>query len=191
MARGGHSTQLRGVIGSYLSHLKPASRIAIVFGGYILAFVIAAFVLRIYIAATGGPDRQASSGMTAFGDSMFFVGVLGLAAVPATAAALYFLRGRRLFWVALSTIALLIAMTAIVAVVLSVGSASAAAGGRLSSWFMIAPLRILIAPVLALFWVLAGVFAPTRGLRFALLGAFAVEMMAFVSVAVMWWGSTR
>ncbi len=162
-----------------------------VVGGYVVALAIAALVLRWYISATGGPDRQASSGMSAFGDSMFFVAVLGLAAVPATGAALYFLRKRRTFWVVLSVLALGGASTALVAVALSVGSTSAAAGGQLRAWFLIAPIRILVAPVLALFDLLAGLLAPSRGPRLCLLGAGIIEAVSFAAVAVMWWGSTR
>jgi hypothetical protein len=45
---------------------------SLVASGYVLAVGIATVVLRIYVAATNTPDRQTSSGMFAFGDSLVF-----------------------------------------------------------------------------------------------------------------------
>ena len=56
---------------------------------------------------------------------------------------------------------------------------------------MLTPLRILAAPMLALFFLLAGLFAPTRSARICLASAAAIELVAFVSVAYTWWTSTR
>jgi hypothetical protein len=97
-----------------------AAKVGIVAGGYALAFAIASLVLRVYSAATNGPDRQTYGGMVAFGDSLLFLGVLGVAAIPATAAALYFLRSRPGFWRVLSGAALAVAATALVALLLTV-----------------------------------------------------------------------
>ena len=44
-----------------------------------ISLVIAAVVVSIYTAANNRPDRQASSGMSAFGDSILFLGVFGFA----------------------------------------------------------------------------------------------------------------
>lgn len=49
---------------------------------------LAAFAVSIYVALTDSPDRQASSGMYVFGDSLLFLAVFGLAAE--TAAFAYF-----------------------------------------------------------------------------------------------------
>jgi len=49
---------------------------------------LAAFAVSIYVALTDSPDRQTSSGMYAFGDSLLFLAVFGLAAE--TAAFAYF-----------------------------------------------------------------------------------------------------
>lgn len=140
-----------------LSRPRPAARVGIVAAGYVIAFVIAALVLRIYVAATASPDRIASGGMFAFGDSLLFLAVLGVGALPATALALFYLRSQLTFWL----------------------------------WRAIAPLRILVAPLLALFFLLSGVFAPTRVARLCLLGASAIEFVAFASVVFTWVTSTR
>lgn len=74
-----------------LSRLRPTAKAAIVAGGYGLALVIAGVAVRLSITATSQVDRQASSGMTAFGDALFFLAVFAVAAIPPTAAALFFL----------------------------------------------------------------------------------------------------
>jgi hypothetical protein len=170
---------------------KPAAKFGIVAAGYVIAFAIAALVMRIYIAATNSVDRQTYSGMSAFGDSVLFLGVFGVAAIPATAAALFFLRSRGGVWRVLSIGSLAIAATAVAAVALLIASRSANASASIRSWSMAVPLRVLAAPLLALLFLLCGVFAPTRSARMCLLGASAIEMVVFVSVAFTWWSSSR
>ena len=86
-------------------------------GGYVVAVVIAVTAVTINVAATSGPDYQASSGMLAFGDSLLFLAVFGVCEVPATGAALYFLRPYRSLWHVLACVALFIAATGIVTLV--------------------------------------------------------------------------
>ena len=83
-------------------------------GAYVVAVVIAVIAVTLNVAATSGPDYQASSGMLAFGDSLLFRAVFGVCAVPATGAALYFLRPYRSLWLVLACVALCIAATGIV-----------------------------------------------------------------------------
>jgi hypothetical protein len=45
--------------------------------------------------------------------------------------------------------------------------------------------------MLALFFLLAGVFAPTRSARLCLGTAATIEIVAFASVAYTWWSSAR
>src|SRR5438067_12811354 len=89
--------------------------------GYVGAFAIAWVIVKIYISATGGPDRQTYGVMFDFGDSLLFLGVFGLAAVPATAAALFFLRPRPAFWLTLSVAALVVATTSVAAFLVQIG----------------------------------------------------------------------
>jgi len=172
---------------AFLSRLGSPAKLGIVVGGYVVAAAIAASALAIYVAATNTPDRQSAQGMYAFGDSIVLLAVFGVAAIPATAAALFFLRSRRTFWLVLGAGAAIVACTAIAAVAIFIGSTSPSAGPVLKSWTVIVPLRILAAPLLGLFFLLCGLFAPMRSARLALLGASAVEVVAFVCVAFMWW----
>ena len=171
--------------------MRPAGKAGIVVAGYGAALAVATLVVRVYIAATSGPDRQTYGGMYAFGDSLLFLGVAGVAAIPATGTALFFLRSHRGFWRVLSAGGLATAATAILASGLFLAMRSAAGHGALPSWAMLTPLRILVAPMLAVFFVLAGLFAPTRSARICLASAAAMELVAFVSVAGTWWVSGR
>jgi len=175
---------------AFLSRLTPGAKVGIVGTGYVIAFAIAALVVRAYVAATSGADRQAYAAMFDFGDSLLFLGVLVVAGIPATGAAFFFLRSRRTFWRVLSVASLIVACTALAA--LAIFSWSRLSGGtRVSSWAMFSPLRIFVAPPLALFFLLAGVFAPTRSARISLFSACAMETVAFAAVAMTWWHSTR
>jgi len=171
--------------------MRPAAKAGIVVAGYVAAVAVASLVLRVYIAATSGPDRQTYGGMYAFGDSLLFLGVAGVAAIPATGAALFFLRPHRGFWRILSIGGLATAATAILASGLFLAMRAAPRHAVLQSWAMLTPLRIFAAPLLGLFFLLAGLFAPTRSARICLASAAAMELVAFVSVAGTWWVSGR
>jgi hypothetical protein len=67
--------------------MRPFVKAGFVAIGYVAAFAIAWLIVGMYVAATSSPDRQ--GGMSAFGDSLLFLAVFGLAAVPATGAALF------------------------------------------------------------------------------------------------------
>jgi hypothetical protein len=152
--------------------MRPVAKAGLVVVGYVAAFAVAWLAVSIYAFATSGPDRQQYGAMFAFGDSLLFLAVFGLAAVPPTGAALYFLRGRPGFWVTLSVGSLAIASTGLAAFVYS------------SSPF--ATLRILVAPLFVLFFLLAGLVAPNRSARIALIAATAIEAVAFACAVLSW-----
>lgn len=130
--------------------MKTRAKIALVVAGYVGALLVACAIVVVYVAATSGPDRQAYSGMYAFGDSLLFLAVFGVAAVPATGSALFFLRPYPSFWRVLSVVAPAIAATGLAAFVVYFAAQTAGAGSLLHSWSGLAVLRILVAPLLAL-----------------------------------------
>jgi hypothetical protein len=166
--------------------MRPLARVGLVLGGYVVAFVVASALVAVYVAATSGPDRQASSGMYGFGDDLLFLAVFGIAAVPASGAALFFLKPYRSFWLALSVAALGIAATGLAAVIGYVAARTADAPPLLQTWSALAVLRILVAPLFALSFLLSGLLAPNRSSRFALLLATVVEAAVFAYVAIIW-----
>jgi hypothetical protein len=161
--------------------MRAAAKFGLVAAGYVAAFLIAAASVAINVAWTSAPDSQASSGMAAFGDSLLFLAVFGLAAVLPTAAGLFFLRPYDLFWQALAIAAVVIAATGLASLGVSVAARTAAAGAMIHSWSAFAVLRILVAPMIALASLVSGAFAPRRPARIALLAATVSEAIVFAS----------
>src|SRR5581483_2559155 len=149
------------------------TKLALVAGGYVAALLVALGVVAVYVSLTSGPDRQASSGMYAFGDSLLFLGVLGVASVPASA------------------VAVTVAVTGIAALVVYLGSQSAdpaadSLTATFHAWSGPAVLRILVSPLCALAFGVAAVPAPSRGARILLgLGCLA-EAIVFAWIAFVW-----
>jgi len=154
--------------------MKGSFKVGVVAIGYIVAILIAAAAVAIRVANTSGPDAQASSGMYAFGDALLFVAVFGISALVPTAAALFFLRPYRRFWTLLSAVGLAVAVTGVTAATLfEVGRH--AAPSALATWDGLSVLRILVAPLLALTFLVCAVVSAQRAPRFALLAATVME----------------
>src|SRR6267143_1849606 len=166
--------------------MRPLARVGLVLGGYVVAFVVASALVSVYVAATSGPDRQAYSAMYGFGDDLLFLAVFGIAAVPASGAALFLLKPYRAFWLALSIAALGVAATGLAALIGYVAARTADAPSLLHTWSALAALRILVAPLVALSFLLSGLLAPNRSARFALLVATVIEAAVFAYVAFVW-----
>jgi hypothetical protein len=167
--------------------MRPVAKASLVALGYVAALAITLLVAGIYLADTNGPDPQ--GGMSAFGDSLMLFAVFGLAAVPATGAALYFLRPHPAFWLTLSIASLAAASTSGIAAVIHAASSSVEPFSFLQAWSAFAVLRILVAPLFAILWLLSGLFAPNRSARLSLLAASMIETAAFAYVAYGWFHS--
>jgi len=154
--------------------MKPFLKVAVVAGGYVAAFLIATAVVAIRIASTSGPDAQASSGMYAAGDAFLFAAVFGVCALGPTGAALFFLRPYRRFWSALSVLGLAVAVTGVTAAILFAAGRYATAS-PLATWAAFSVLRILVAPLLALTFLVCTIFSPYRSPRVALFAAAVTE----------------
>jgi hypothetical protein len=166
--------------------MRPLAKVGLVGAGYIGALAVAAAVVMIHVAATNTPDRMASSGMSAFGDSLLFLAVFGVAAMVPTGAALFFLRPYRAVWSVLAAGGLAVAATAVAALLDYLASQAPRAEPVMSPWSILAILRILGAPLAALTFLVAAVLAPSRGPRLALLVAVAIEAGVFMCVALIW-----
>lgn len=158
-------------------------KIALVGLGYLSAVVVAVAAVAIRVATD--PGAQASSGMYAFGDALLFIAVFGLLSLVPTGALLLFLRPYRRFWIALSAVVLVIAVTAIAAVTLfAIDRHSAPAA--MSGWAILSVLRLLVAPLFALAFFVCAVLSPYRAPRFVLLGASALEAAASAYAGFAW-----
>ena len=165
--------------------MKLSLKIGSVVIGYAAAFLAAIAAVGIRLATTTGPDAQASSGMYAFGDAMLFVAVFGVAALVPTGAALFFLRPYRPFWTALATIGLGVAATGVMAVVIFVVG-RLAPPSALATGASLSVLRILVAPLLALAFLVCAALSPYRFPRLALLTATAIEVGVSGYGGVVW-----
>jgi hypothetical protein len=153
--------------------MKPILKVAVVAVGYIAAFLVASAAVGIRLANTSGPDAQASSGMYAAGDSLLFVAVFGVVALVPTGAALFFLRPYRHFWQVLSAFSLAVAVTGLTAAALFAIGRHAAAPSPIAIWAALSVLRILVAPLLALTFLVCTVLSPYR-----------IPRLAFIAVTV-------
>lgn len=169
--------------------MSRTAKVLLVVAGYAIALLVALGVTHAHQVATSGPAWQGYSGMLAFGDSILFLGVFGVTAVPATGAALYFLRPVRMFWQIAAIMALAIAATALAAFVgylLFRGTLAT----DINFLVALSPIRVLLAPLFGTAFLLGLVFAPSRPVRLAFLAATVIEPVVFVTIALIWWGSS-
>ena len=166
--------------------MKLSLKIAVVAAGYLTAFLFASAAVAIRVANTSGPDAQASSGMYAAGDAMLFVGVFGVVGVIPTGVALFFLRPCRRFWTVLATLALGVAVTSLSAPVFFAIGRHVTAPSPLAAWAGLSVLVILIAPLLALGFLVGTVLAPYRVPRLTLLAATAAEAAVTAYGGLIW-----
>src|SRR5215218_8235082 len=157
---------------------KTLLKVAGAVGGYIAAWLVASAVVAFRVARLDVSAAQVSSGMYAFGDSLLFLGVFGVAALVPSGVALSLLRDHGRVWAVLSTLGLAIAVTGVTAAILfAVGSH--APPSTLATLAGFSVLRILVARLLAMAFLVCTIFAP-RGASRSAFGA-ATVMDGFVS----------
>ena len=165
------------------------TKLLLVGGGYAAALVVAVAAVTARVLLQPDEDGSASGGMTAFGDALCFLGVFGTAAVPATVAALVFLRARPLFWQIASLLALAGSVTGMAALYALLTSHSAAPPP--GAWSLLAPLRLVLAPLFALATLLAALLSPLRRCRHVLLACTAAEAVVLAWALLFWLGAAR
>jgi hypothetical protein len=164
----------------------PVVKLSLVAGGYIAAIIVACAAVAIRVAHTSGPDAQAASGMYAFGDALLFIAVFGVTALFPTGAALFVLRPYRGFWHVISGLALAVAVTSVVAAALFASGRHAVAPSPLATWAALSVLRILIAPLLALTFLVSALLSPDRTSRLAFLAATVMEAAVSAYAGIVW-----
>ena len=157
--------------------MSTPGRVAVVVAGYGLAVLVACAAVSMNDAAQRGVDR--SGRMSVFGDSLLFLGVFAVAAIPASSAALHFLRGQGWFWSGLAALGPAVAVTGVGAAAIFLGASGSGGEGTMRLWSLYSLLRIVAAPICALAFLLAGIFAPKRPWRLALLFTATVEAAVF------------
>jgi len=165
--------------------VKTLLKVAGVAGGYVAAWLVASAVVAFRVARLDVSAAQASSGMYAFGDSLLFLAVFGVAALVPSGVALFLLRDHGRVSAVLSTLALVIAVTGVTASILfAVGSH--APPSTLATLAGFSALRILVAPLLAMTLTVCTIFAPRGASRSALIAATAMEAVVSVYGGLVW-----
>jgi hypothetical protein len=158
------------------------AKLGAVLAGYLAALLAAG--AAAYVRLLLVPNDQASGGMQAFGDLLFFLGILGILALVPTAVGLFWLRPIGKFWLVFSFAALALAATGPVAA-LTMKSDHA---GWVALDLLGVP-RVLGTPLFALAFLISASFAPTRFSRRLLLTASACEIVvagyAFLCLVVL------
>ncbi len=164
--------------------MTATGKTGIVLGGYVAAFLLAAAAVELRLLMTAdNPGAQASSGMYAFGDSVVFVFVFGIAGLAPTGLALYFLRPVRRFWIAASIGALAFAATGVAASALFWTTRSQPPAQSLLSLAAGLSLeRIIVAPLVAAAFLVCAGFAPAASPR----RAFALAALCEGGAAAPW-----
>lgn len=154
--------------------------------GYAAAPLLGALAVYVWSSVFAGPDREASSGMAAFGDSLLFLFVAAIAAVPPTCGLLHRLRPMAAFWRYATMAAIAMATTGLGALAHYLLPHGRGIELEPSAWALTSPLRILLAPLFGLVFLLAALFAPDRGQRALLFGALAAEALTFGGGMLIW-----
>ncbi len=163
-----------GQVPSHPTSKLSFAKVGWVITGYLLALLFAAGVVAASRLLSVNSDGTTSSGMAAFGDALIFLAVFTVGCIPPTCVALYFLRSKRAFWPVAAALALTFVVTGLVA---------------LTAWFMnprslaasLGFIRILLAPLAALLFLLGGLFAPRREPKLLLFSSASLEVMVFAA----------
>jgi hypothetical protein len=169
--------------------MRTSTRLLAILGGFGVAFALAILAVQVRLWLTDTPDAQASAGMYAFVDGMLFLAVLGLLSLPPTVALLTSFGSSRALWTAIAALALLVALSGLVAVGLFATlrfAPSFAANPTFELWAGLSVLRLLPAPLIFLALALAAAIAPPSPARRALVASLGVEAMVGAAAATFW-----
>ena len=147
-------------------------RLALVLGGYALAFVASTVSVVLYDRGFSPADNQAMGGMIAGGEMMLGAAVFCLVSIVPTGLALWFLRGSRRFWSAFSVAGLAFAIAGLAAVLLTLAERGEMA--RVPVLVLVGFLGIVQMLWIGSFLVFAAL-APAGDLRLRMLVAAAIE----------------
>jgi hypothetical protein len=120
--------------------------------------------------------------MTALGDSLTALAIFAVLSAPVSALALYWARPYPWFWQGALGFAIPIVATSLIAALAFLPAFRASA----HTWVMAAPLRILLAPIVGLLFLLIAIFCPRPAYRLAFLAATAIEAVVFIGVVIYW-----
>jgi hypothetical protein len=165
-----HTTQDLGAV------LGTLCLVALLYAAAFVAAIIFALVVLIVV------DHGSDTGPSAAGVFLTWCGFL-LAAVAATAIALRVIGNRVACWRSIAGLAPVVAATGLAAGVALLSMPRSRAYAEVALWSEIAPLRFILAPIVAVVLLQFSWRAPQRSLRIPLLASAAIEIAAIAIVA--------
>ncbi len=88
--------------------MTAKAKILLILVGYVAAFALACLAVMLGHMGSTEAERSAASGMSAFGDTLLFLGVFGLSATAVSIIGILMLRGHPAFWRILGVAVLLV-----------------------------------------------------------------------------------
>lgn len=169
--------------------MKISTRLLLVLAGYGAAFALSVGALLIRLMLTDTPEMDASAGMAAFGDGVFFLIALGVLSFIPTAAGLYLFRASAGLWRVLAALAALVALSGLVALALFAAERLrllTLADPTLAFLADLSVLRLLPAPLIVLALAMAGLIAPPSPARRTIWACLGVEALVGVAAVGFW-----
>lgn len=162
-----------------MSSLRPSAKVGIVVLGFILAAAMAWCGVELRDRFSHVPAAEKAGGMYAFGDLLLAVAIFGVVALVPIGLALYWLKPVEKFWIGLARVALVWAVTGLVAIAINHSAVP-----PLGWWTLLANLRFGIMPLAALGLMTAALFAPGVRQRWWLIVAGLCDGLAFATVVI-------
>jgi hypothetical protein len=166
--------------------MKPAAKVALVLGGYVLAVVAGVVASYLYNARVSALPYDTSGGMYAGGELLFSTAVFLAVALVPTLLALWFLRGQRRLWWAISLGSLGFAVAGLIAVLAPLLERGAPSSPAMVLVGLLGLAQLLGMPLWTAAFVLFAVIAPPGPARRLLLVAVGVELVIGVCALIHW-----
>ena len=172
-----------------MTNQKTSTRLLLLLAGLAAAFALSLGALAFRLWLTESAD-DASAGMAAFGDGLFFLAVFAVLSMVPTAAGLYLFRSSPGLWRALAALALLVAASGLAAIALFAAQRwrpEILANSAMGLAADLSVLRLLPAPLIIFALAVAGLIAPPSPARRTIWICLGVEALVGVA-AVAFWG---
>ena len=157
--------------------LRPWVKTGLVLLGLTLALVIGGVVAAVRDHFSEVSAVEKAGGMYGFGQVLLFIAASGVAALIPLTVGLIWMRPVEKFWRGLAGVAVVSALTGIVAL-----GANRVAGTSTAFWVLLAQARIGMMPLTALALLACALIAPQPRHRWILIGAAACDSLIFASV---------
>jgi len=166
--------------------MSRGAKAGLVFGGYVLALVAGGVASYLYDLRMSAMPYDTSGGMYAAGEFMTGFGAFLLVALVPTLLGLWFVRGNRKLWLAVSFASLAFAIAGLLAVLVTVAMRGTPTNVALVLFTLFGLAQLLGVPLWTAAFVLFALLAPTRLARRVLAVAIGLELVIGVVAVIHW-----